>query len=129
MISFIKDIDMIDTLVEIGEFDVISSGSFPIWGCERVLLTLNPNIKVRLVFSENKDESIIVRSNLVDGVLEYTLTNFNNPLGTEFTSPAEIGTFMGRKLFFHIKVLGNSNADNKTVFYTWLLGGAITDGR
>ena len=121
--------EMINTQIRIGEYEVLSSGVIPIWGKDSILLTLDPNIRVRILFASSKEEANMVHSEIVDGVLEYTLTNFNNPLGTEFTQPAVIGTFMGRKLLFHIKILGNSNADNKTLFYTWLLGGTVTDGK
>lgn len=116
--------------VKVGNYEVIDSGVVSVVDESPITLTLDPKIIVSIVFQNDaneKNQSIksVVKDNRI---LEYTLINFNNPLGTEFTQIAKIGTYNGRDLLFHIKVLGNGNAANKTVFYSFYSGGQVTNG-
>lgn len=118
--------------INVGAYEVITSGLVSTASSDPVVLVLDPKIIVRLVF-ENKGipgskESTVSSSINESGELEYRLVNFNNPLGTEFTQLAEIGTFKGRKLYFHVKVLGNETVPNKTILYTFYSGGEVTNG-
>ena len=117
--------------VNVGDFDLIDSGFVSVVNDSPIVLELDPKIIIRLKFETDSSEANQSRFKSEinsKGELEYTLSNFNNPLGTEFTQYAEIGRFKGRKLFFHLKVLGNGNLSNKTVFYSFLLGGQVING-
>lgn len=116
--------------VSIGEFEVYSSGCVNSVNNADALFIINESIKVRLTFrsSEEPNQSMSAEINNT-GELHLFLTNFNNPLETEFTDPIEIGILSGRKLFLYLKVLGMSNSTNRTLIYTWLLGGAINNGQ
>lgn len=116
--------------INVGDYEVVESGVFSIVN-DSPVIELDPRVRVKLVFetdSSDKSSSKIKWVVNEKGELEYTLINFNNPLGTEFTQLAEIGFLKGRKLYFHVKVLGNASISNKTIFYTFYLGGPVTNG-
>lgn len=117
--------------VHVGDYELLDSGVISNVNDAPIILELDPKIIVKLFFETNPSENrSLIKSVLnPEKVLEYTLTNFNNPLGTEFTQMAEMGIYNGRKLYFHVKVLGNTNAKNKTVIYSFYLGGVATNGK
>jgi hypothetical protein len=115
--------------ITVGSYDVLDSGMVFSINNEDVVFEVAETIKVRLEFidtSENEPNMNASLSN--DQEVKFVLTNFKNPLGTELTQPATIGTFQGRKLLLEFRVLGMSNSSNKLIAYTWLLGGAINNG-
>ena len=117
--------------VNVGEYAIIETGLVSVVSDSPIVLKLDPRVIIRIVFETDSSEgnqSKFKSEINSKGELEFTLTNFNNPLGTEFTQYAEIGRFNGRKLFFHVKVLGNGNVSNKTVIYSFLQGGQVTNG-
>ena len=115
--------------IKVGDFDVLDSGTVTSVGSRDVLFTLSERVKVRLVFTiiDNKNQEMTIQIN-ERGELEFTLQNFDNPLGTEFNEPIEIGTWQGRKLFLHARVLGLKGTNNRVVLYTWYLGNRINNG-
>lgn len=118
-----------DFKVKVGDKEVVYSGVVSSTSNETVYLELDPNIRIKLLFSNNDKPNQSMETKIDDeGVLNFDLINFNNPLGVELTEPIAIGTYNGRQLFFHVKVLGNQNKRNRTIIHTWLLGGAITNG-
>ena len=117
--------------VNVGEYAIIETGLVSVVSDSPIVLKLDPRVIIRIVFETDSSEgnqSKLKSEINSKGELEFTLTNFNNPLGTEFTQYAEIGRFNGRKLFFHVKVLGNGNVSNNTVIYSFLQGGQVTNG-
>lgn len=58
------------------------------------------NLALRFVFEDDTNDKSGRYSGAVEGgVLCFTLTNFNNPLGEGVLVPLEIGTLKKRKLF------------------------------
>jgi len=115
--------------IVVGDLEVLESGTVTSNNAQDVLFTINDAVKVRLVFntSEDKKKKMGVSMNS-NNELEFTLSNFDNPMGTEFTEAFEIGTFNGRNLYFHARILGMDNSSNKVVIYTFYLGGALNNG-
>ena len=107
---------------------MLESGCVTSVAGEDVLFNVADNIKVRFLFTSTEDKKQSMVSNLSDGELSITFQNFNNPLGTEFTDAIEIGTYQGRKLLLHIRVLGMESTSNRVILYTWLLGDNISNG-
>lgn len=115
--------------IKVGNLDVLSSGCVTSFNNSDVLFTVTENIKVRVHFISNDAENQSMSASINESSeLQINLVNFNNPLGTEFTNPIEVGTVSGQRLLLHLKVLGMSSGSNKTVIYTWLKGGAIING-
>ncbi len=115
--------------ITIGNFEVYDSGIVTSFDNADVLFNVTSGVVVRLKFATNESKQQNMQAAINDsGELVFTLTNFNNPLGTEFTKPLEIGTLGGQKFFLHLKVLGNENSSNRTILHTWLKGGVVNDG-
>lgn len=115
--------------IQIGTYDVYAAGSVTSVENSDVLFRIVEGISIRVHFSRSNDSNQSMNISINEqGELLFTLTNFNNPLGTEFTNPIKIGTLNGRQLLFHLKVLGMENSNNRTLVYTWLLGEAINNG-
>ncbi len=114
--------------IQIGDFEVIESGAVTSIDNKDVLFVLSDVIRVRLTFKSSDDQKATMNAAISNGELTFTLINFNNPLGTEFTDAIEIGTYQGRKLFLHIRVIGMNNSNNKVIIHTWYLGNSINDG-
>lgn len=115
--------------IRIGDFEVLSSGCVTSFNNLDALFVITDAIKVRIHFLSDDSNSQTMNASINDSrELQINLSNFNNPLGTEFTNPFEVGTLSGRRLLLHVKVLGMSSSNNRTIIYTWLLGGAINNG-
>ena len=116
--------------IRIGIYEVYNSGIITSCDNADVVFEVADGVVVRLKFDANESNQQNMQANINEqGELVFCLTNFNNPLGTEFTKPLEIGILNGHKLLLHIKVLGNQNSSNRTVLYTWLKGGNVSNGQ
>ena len=115
--------------IQVGDFEVLDSGTVTSNNGNDVLFTISDAVKIRLVFRTTEDGKKTMSTSLnSNNELEFILNNFDNPLGTEFTEALEIGTFKSRNLYFHARVLGMDNTSNKVIIYTFYLGGAINNG-
>lgn len=115
--------------VFVGNYEVYASGCVTSVDNSDILFRIVEGISIRLQFVRSGDSNQSMNATINDNnELQITLTNFNNPLGTELTNPISIGTLHGRRLLLHIKVIGMENSNNRTLFYTWLLGEAINNG-
>jgi len=115
--------------IKVGALEVLESGCVNSVNGHDVLFSLSKTVNVRLVFASGERKDVEMKSLINDnGELEFRLTNFDNPLGTEFTEAFEIGTFQGRKLHFHVRVTGMRSTTNKVIFFTFYLGDAISNG-
>ncbi len=90
---------------------------------------LRQNVCIRLHFETHSEEGQNFSASIVDNVLVINFVNFNNPIGTELINAIEIGTLDGRRLFCHFRVLGMNESSNRVVFYTWLLGDNVNNGK
>ena len=116
--------------ITVGNYEVYNSGIITSFDNADVLFNVASGVVVRLRFKTDESNQQNMQADINEsGELVFTLTNFNNPLGTEFTKPLEIGLLEGSKFLLHIKVLGNQNSSNRTILYTWLKGGAVNDGQ
>ena len=107
---------------------MLDSGSVTSVGGRHVLFNIS-GIKVRVVFKEAEDDKQSMEFHVIsNNELQISLQNFNNPLGTEFTNAIKIGTYNGKSLLLHLKVLGMHNSKNRTIIYTWLLD-EVENGR
>ena len=114
--------------IKVGNYDVLNSGCVTSIAGKDILFVVAENIRVRLIFTTTENKSQSMFSNLLNGELSITFQNFNNPLGTEFTDAIEIGTYKGRRLLLHVRVLGMDATSNRVVLYTWFLGDNISNG-
>ena len=113
---------------KVGNYDVLDSGSITSVSGQDILFDLADNIRIRFAFTMTEDRKQSTTYDLQNGEMIITFQNFNNPLGTEFTDAVEIGTYKGRKLLLHVRILGMKNTSNRVVIYTWYLGDNISNG-
>ena len=115
--------------IQIGSYEVYAAGCVTSVENSDALFRIVEGISIRVHFIRSNDSNQSMNTSINEhGELQFNLTNFNNPLGTEFTNPIPIGTLNGRRLLLHLKVLGMENSNNRTLIYTWLLGEAINNG-
>lgn len=114
--------------IKVGNYDVLDSGCVTSVAGKDVVFVVANNMKVRLKFTTTEDKSQSMTSDLLNGELSITLQNFNNPLGTEFTDAIEIGTYQGRRLLLHVRILGMEATTNRVIIHTWFLGDNLSNG-
>lgn len=116
--------------IKVGDFEVFDSGCVTSIHGQDILLTLKENIRIRVQFlsTEDRKQSMNMSVNEDSTELIVRLSNFNNPLGTEFTNAIEIGNIDSRKLLIHLRVIGMNEGNNRVLFYTFLLGEMINNG-
>ena len=115
--------------IKVGEYEILDSGIIMSVRDRDILFEIEENIKVKLVLTTVEDNVQLMNAEVdSSGILVFTLQNFNNPLGTEFTEAIEVGTYQGRRLLFHVRVLGMDSTTNRAVIYTWYLGNNINNG-
>lgn len=115
--------------IKVGDLDILESGTVTSNNGNDVLFSISDKVKVRLVFRTTEDKKKTMGSSVnASNELEFVLSNFDNPMGTEFTEAFEIGTYKSRTLYFHARVLGMENTSNKVVIYTFYLGETINNG-
>jgi len=101
--------------------DIIAAGT--------VITADNQNIEfqiahLKVVFSFVSDGGAprLVPGSSSNAALNLTLYNFNNSIGSGTTSPIEIGSLSGRRLWLAFMVYALSPESSKTVHYTFMLG-------
>jgi hypothetical protein len=79
---------------------------------------------LRIVFSFASDGGVprMESSSSSNAALNLTLYNFNNSIGVGTTSPLEIGTFNGRRLWLSYIIYALTPDSTKTVHYTFMVG-------
>lgn len=117
-----------DMKISVGNREILYSGTVTSTNNADVLFTLAESIKVRLKFITEENGSQSLNAEMEEGVLVFSLINFNNPLGTEFSDAFEIGKYEGRPLFLHVRVYAMHDSGNKLVSHTWYLGSIVNNG-
>jgi hypothetical protein len=107
--------------IRTGGFDVLAAGT--------VITANNLNLEfqlahLRVVFSFVSDGTAtrLGPASASESTLNLTLYNFNNSIGAGTTSPLEIGSLFGRKLWLSFMVYALNAESSKTVHYTFMLG-------
>ncbi|MCR4828269.1 MAG: hypothetical protein K5864_02285 [Bacteroidales bacterium] len=115
--------------IKVGSYEILESGCVTSFNNGDTVFTLTEGMVVRLCFVTTEDGKQDMSADMNEKKeLQINIQNFNNPLGTEFIEPIEIGNYNGRKLFLHIKIIGMQNNNNKTIIHTWYLGDNISNG-
>lgn len=118
---------MIDLKITVGGKEILYSGTVTSTNNADVCFEVAERIKVRLKFESEDDSSQRLRAEVENNELIFTLINFNNSLGTEFTEPLEIGTYQGRTLYLHLRVYA-INSSNRVINHTWYLDDVVNNG-
>jgi hypothetical protein len=109
-----------------GGKDVLASGTVISFDMNPVEIEL-PDVNFKLVLEFYDEEGKLdVRSegSMVDEhTAKLKLFNFKNPLGTGNTVPIQIGS-IGDKKFYVALMIYSVSKTNKTIHYTFYLGGA-----
>jgi hypothetical protein len=114
--------------IQVGNKDVLESGSVITFDHSPVTLYLNDSITVRIIFNEiDSKEQTINYSALTSNLLEITCTNFHNSAGVGPSDLVEIGFLHNRKLYFLFRTSSFRNKEDKslTIHYTFYLGDKI----
>lgn len=101
--------------------DVVASGTV-ITADGRDLEFQLSHLRVVFSFVSDSGQTRLVPSAISGSALKLALYNFNNSIGSGTTSPIEIGTLVGRKLWLSFVVYAFSPESSKTVHYTFMLG-------
>lgn len=102
--------------------EIISSGSIISFNGEPITIKVNedsvPMFTLKFVFQERSDVKDPKLSTTVSNdTMIFTLTNFNNPIGSGTHTPIDFATYKNRNLYLHFRVNALSNSD-KTFYYT-----------
>ena len=122
--------------IETGGKDLFKTETFltPELGETVIVIDDGPEmLRFVLNFLETEDEknAISMAFEPVDSqTLRFTLTNWNNPLGTTLLEPVEIGTYGNRKLFvlFFVQKAG-SKGQLRLVTFSLYLGEEVPSGK
>lgn len=107
--------------IRTGNRDVIAAGTV-ITADNRSLEFQLAHLRVVFEFSTDSGSTRIESGGASGSALNLCLYNFNNTIGSGTTSPIEIGTFAGRKLWLAFMVYAFSPESSKTVHYTFMMG-------
>ncbi|WP_146115983.1 DUF6864 domain-containing function [Malikia granosa] len=111
----------VQTHIRTSGFDVVASGTVITADNNNLEFQLS-HLRVVLLFVSDSGQVRIGGSSAVGSTLNLELYNFNNSIGSGTTSPIEIGTLAGRKLWLSFMVYALSAESSKTVHYTFMLG-------
>lgn len=109
--------------IKTGSFDVIASGTVITAPSQNLEFQLS-NLRVVFAFVSDGGLPRLGPGSATGSVLNLTLYNFNNSIGSGTTSPIEIGNLSGRKLWLSFTIYALSPESSKTVHYTFMVGEA-----
>lgn len=112
-----------DMKISVGDYEIYDSGAVISHDNKDVLFEVK-NLRVKIVFKndpENKSYDAKISLPEDRSCLLFTLTNFNNSLGTGLTRPVEIGTINDTRLFLQFMVYRLGESDSRMISYTWLI--------
>jgi hypothetical protein len=107
--------------IRTGGFDVIANGTV-ITGDNQSLEFQLAHLRVVFSFLSDGTTTRLGPASASGSTLNLTLYNFNSSIGAGTTSPMEIGTLSGRKLWLSFMVYALSPESSKTVHYTFMVG-------
>ncbi|SPR97397.1 DUF6864 domain-containing function [Cupriavidus taiwanensis] len=107
--------------IRTGSRDVIAAGTVITADSRNLELQL-AHLRVVLEFVTDGSSTRMESGPSNASALNLRLYNFNNSIGSGTTSPIEIGTLAGRKLWFAFMVYALSPESSKTVHYTFMAG-------
>lgn len=109
----------------VGDLEVVGNGIVQVTKDKNLLLVLGSILKMEFKFESDKEnnEFSINRHIGKNKRLIWTLTNFNNALGTGIINPIELGSLSKRKVFVGFFVWSPvPKSGNRIVNYTIYLG-------
>lgn len=115
-----------DIRITSGPAEVIAAGTVIEFSGNPVEINFGPpeeRLTIVLDFIDIEDETeSAIRAHLSEPyILELTLLNFKNPVGSGTSKPLPAGTLSGRNLYIHLRVYELLNSD-KTIHYCIYLG-------
>lgn len=116
--------------------EVLTSGSFITFRNEESSLCLSYKgetiiFKILFIDEEGKDTEKDRKKEfevINDNEARFTLYNYKSGLGTFVLEPMLLGTIGDRELFFQYRIDDLHNSPSKLVFYTFHLGGEVSNG-
>jgi len=108
-------------IIKTGGRDVVASGTV-ITGEKANLELQLAHLRVVFSFVTDGGQPRLGPSSATGSTLNLTLFNFDNSIGSGTTSPLEIGTLQGRRLWLSFMIYALSPDSSKTVHYTFMVG-------
>lgn len=102
-------------------YDILDSGTFITAGNESAEIYLG-DLCFKLVFiNTDKPMNMIVEEDSSGKMLIFKLENFSKVVGSGTTAPLEVGSIMGKKLYFSFYITAYNDESVKQVTYTFYL--------
>lgn len=111
-------------IVKTGGREVVASGTV-ITGEKSNLEFQLAHLRVVFSFESDGSQPRLGPSSATGSTLNLTLFNFNNSIGSGTTSPLEIGSLQGKRLWLSFMVYALTPDSSKTVHYTFMVGDPI----
>lgn len=113
---------MLETTIFSGNKMIIASGTVITFDNEPITIKLFENsqqkISLQFIFQTNTDiKEPAMSTTVTRNTLIFTLTNFDNPIGTGSTKPINFAKYKNETLYLHFRVNALSESD-KTLYYT-----------
>lgn len=107
--------------IKTGGRDIVAAGTV-ITGENANLEFQLAHLRIVFTFTTDGGQTRLGPSAASGSTLSLTLYNFNNSIGSGTTSPVEIGTLQGRRLWLSFMVYAISPESSKTVHYSFMVG-------
>lgn len=100
-------------------YDILASGTFITAGKDSAEICFE-GLCFKLVFiNSDRPMNMSVEGEPSGKMLTFRLENFSNPLGSGTSEPLEVGSKMGKKLYFSFYITAYDNESVKQVTYTF----------
>jgi hypothetical protein len=109
--------------MRVGGREVVGSGSLITHEGDSNAELQHGSLSFQLTFATQPGGQPLVEGTAVGKSLKLTLMNFDNPLGTGWSS--EVGTVGGKKLFLalYVSTIGDPEKRQRSIMYTFTKGG------
>lgn len=119
--------------IKIGEYDVLKSGSLLVLDnndIDFIMDEIGFTLRFKFETNDEKPDEQLAKASILESNkgIQITFTNYNNPLGTLNTKPLALGYYKNRNLYFNYKICSVDKI-YKTVYYTFLLGEEVSNGK
>lgn len=119
--------DSLEFRAKSGNATVLTSGTVMSFRNQPITVQFGPiESQITLIFNfidqKESNEISVKATSRESNSLELTLVNFKNPLGTGTTTPIEIGSYAGKKMFLHYRVYSFGDGDKTLHFAVFNIG-------